>query len=268
MEKDALSFYLQYSPSTDPGQFEELYRGLPDSPKEICRLINATLIHPSKMSQFEQLPQSEREDGSYVHIEGILEELLKRNSAGLTESRTPEQRMILACGHFARFLVSIMRHKGCPARIRVGFVPYLSGPGGNKHIDHWICEIWNDKTKTWILVDPDLQMIDFERNRFEFAYQAWKKARKKQINPEDYGYGDWWGMNYIKGNLCHDLFACTNDELIYWQGPEIFHRSVDELTQPELELLDHLAELLSEAEANLDELLVLKGERTEFQHVR
>jgi hypothetical protein len=265
MNNSNIDFYLQYSKSTDPGKYKYLYKDLPDSISEICEIINHTIIHPVKVDQFTGLKNTKREDDKFQDIEDILAELVKRNSGGLTMNRKPEERIILACGHFARMLASIMKYKGIPARVRVGFASYLSPAGENKHVDHWICEIWNQKENRWMLVDPDIQMIDFERNKFELANDTWINARCNKINPEKYGYYEWWGLGYIKGNLCHDFFACLNEELIYWEGPEIFFKDIDKLDKNELELLDSIAELLISSEKNIDKLLKLKNERKELQ---
>ena len=116
-----LNFYLKYSKSTAPGKYEYLYKDLPESISEICRIINHTIIHPSKVNQFTGLKCTEREDDKLQDIEDILEELVKRNPNGLTMERKQDERLILACGHFARLLASIMKYKGIPARVRVGF---------------------------------------------------------------------------------------------------------------------------------------------------
>lgn len=75
-------------------------------------------------------------------------------------------------------------------------------------------------------------------------------------------------MGYIRGNLCNDFFACLNDELIYWEEPEIFYKDVDMLDKNELNLLDKIAELLIIPEQNLDKLLSLIKSRKEIQNIR
>ena len=268
MNDKNLDFYLKYSSSADPGKYGYLYKDMPESIGEICKIINYTLIHLSKVNQFIGLKYTERDDEKLQNIEDILEELVKRNLRGLTMERKPDERLILACGHFARLFASIVKYKGIPTRVRVGFAPYLSGLSENKHVDHWICEVWNKEENRWMLVDPDVQLIDFDRNNFEFANEAWINARRGKINPENYGYYKWWGLDYIKGNLCHDFFACLNEELIYWQGPEIFYKDVDKLNKDELKLLDDIARLLFIPENNLDKLLRLKSDRKELQNIR
>ncbi|MBN1143130.1 MAG: hypothetical protein JXA72_01860, partial [Bacteroidales bacterium] len=45
-EKSVLEFYKQYSSFTDPGEYAYLYKNLPDSLPELCRLIKSQIIHP------------------------------------------------------------------------------------------------------------------------------------------------------------------------------------------------------------------------------
>jgi hypothetical protein len=51
-EAGLLDFYRQCSPFTDPGEYAYLYKNLPDSLPELCKLIRSQFIHP-----FAELPQ-------------------------------------------------------------------------------------------------------------------------------------------------------------------------------------------------------------------
>ena len=82
-------------------------------------------------------------------------------------------------------LVSMMKSRGVPARVRVGFAGYLA-PESGKHFDHWISEIWNEQEARWMSVDPDLKRIDF--NEFELAHDVWLSARAGEIDPQKYGF--------------------------------------------------------------------------------
>lgn len=259
-----VDFYLNYSESTDPGKFSRLYDGLPDSLLEICEIINCQLIHPAKVSQYKELKNVNREDDRFQNMEDILCELVKRNPEGLSKDRLPTERIILACGHFARFLASVLKYKGIPARIRVGFTTYVSS-SPDIHVDHWICEVWDKKKEKWLYVDPDVKMVDFDRERFELAKDVWIKARENKIEPHTYGYHPWVGIDYVKGNLCHDYYSCLNNELIYWEGPELFFKSYQELNAADLQLFDEIASLLEYPECNILQLQQLHRERKELQ---
>jgi hypothetical protein len=76
------------------------------------------------------------------------------------------------------------------------------------------------------------------------------------------------GWGYIVGNLCHDLFANLNNELIYWEGPNLFHKDTEQLTAEETAFVDRLAHLLKHPEENLDELRKLAAEHELLQDIR
>ncbi len=161
-------------------------------------------------------------------------------------------------------LASILKSKRVPARVRVGFAPYLAPAGYAKSVDHWICEVWNKDEKRWMLVDPDLQKIDFPRSEFEFAGDAWlalRKDRDAERTGERYGVARWWGREYVKANLIHDLFCVMNDELIYWEGCALARKSIGVMEKGDLELLDEIARLLKNPDAKYRELKRLSADR-------
>ena len=54
-----------------------------------------------------------------------LERIVSLDPGPLTQERTPKERQVGLCRDFAVFLTSLLRHKGIPARVRVGFAEYL-----------------------------------------------------------------------------------------------------------------------------------------------
>ena len=263
----ALDFYREHGKHTDPGEYAELFAGLPESLQGMCDWINTQLIHPAVIKRFaDVLPEGRtREDADFYSVQDMLRELAIRNPQGLTMARTPAERLILSCRFNAMLFVSVMKSRGVPARVRVGFAGYID-PKSSKHFDHWITEIWNEGESRWMSIDGDTNRVDF--NEFELAGDVWLRARKGEIEPQHYGVFKWWGLGYILGNLCHDLYACLNHELIYWEGPELFHREPEQLSVEEVAFVDRLAHLLKCPEENLDELKRLQAESTLLQNVR
>ena len=96
----------------------------------------------------------------------------------------PEDRLVLGCQSYALLLASILKYKGVPARLRYGHATYLI-PGF--HVSHVICEVWNRGEKRWMLVDPNLNMVDFNRNRFDVSNEAWLLLQKGEIDHHQYG---------------------------------------------------------------------------------
>jgi len=266
-KSEAMNFYTRYGKNTDPGEFAHLYAELPESLEDLCDLVKTQLIHPVKAEKYAGvLPEGRtREDADFYTVNDMLKELVLRNPQGLTMKREPAERLLLSCRFHAMLLVSMMKSRGVPARVRVGFAGYLT-PESGKHYDHWISEIWNEREARWMSVDPDVKRIDFDE--FELARDVWLSARAGEIDPQKYGIHVWWGLGYIVGNLCHDLFANLNNELIYWQGPNLFYKEPEQLTAEETAFVDRLAHLLKHPEENLAELMRLAAENELLQNIR
>ncbi|HEX2920484.1 MAG TPA: hypothetical protein VHO50_04880, partial [Bacteroidales bacterium] len=171
--KSVQHFYKQYSSYTDPGEYAYLFKNLPDSLPELCRVIKSQIIHPfAELPNYGEQISKERsnEYTKYPTVKSVLEGLLAYNSSGLVIDRKPEDRLVLICQQNAISLASILKFRGIPTRVRYGFAPYLM-PGF--HANHVICEVWNEKESRWILVDPSTGMIDFDRKEFDFSNDVW-----------------------------------------------------------------------------------------------
>jgi hypothetical protein len=179
--KDSISvldFYRQYSSFTDPGEYKYLYKNLPDSLPELCSLIKSQFIHPIvELPQYrDQIPKERwNETEKYTTVKSVLQGLLSYDSRGFVKDRKPEDRLVLGCRENSLLLASILKYRGIPARVRYGHAAYLI-PGF--HANHVICEVWNEKDKRWMLVDPSTNMIDFSREKFAFGNDSWLKMQK------------------------------------------------------------------------------------------
>jgi hypothetical protein len=264
---EVLDFYRAYGQHTDPGEYAGLFAGLPDALPDLCAFIKTQLIHPVEVARYaDVLPEGRtREDADVYSVHDMLRLLMQRNPQGLIRERKPAERLVLSCRYHAMLLASVLKSRGIPSRVRVGFAGYLN-PEGGKHIDHWITQVWNEREGRWMFVDPDTRRIDLDD--FELAGDVWLRARRGEVDPEIYGFHIWWGLGYIMGNLCHDLHACLNHELVYWEGPELFHRDPAQLSDTDTALVDRLAHLLQRPGDNLAELRALHAEHPLLQNVR
>lgn len=100
------------------------------------------------------------EDLNFVDMGGMLSGLAERGEAGLTFTRSPRERLVVARWHHGLLLTSMLRHQGVPVRMRAGFARYI-GQDSGLHVGHVICEVWDEERDRWGLVDPDRQMVDF-----------------------------------------------------------------------------------------------------------
>jgi hypothetical protein len=145
------------------------------------------------------------------------------------------------------------RHKGIPARARVGFARYLID---GRLIDHEIAEVWDGSAGRWRLVEPEIDdghtdpadgasfdALDVPPDRFLTAPHAWQAARSGAIDPERFidgpGLGIW---SWLRHNLVHDLAALNKTEMLLWED-----WGVPDLRTPpgpgEMPVLDELATL-------------------------
>src|SRR3990172_968109 len=121
-----LTYYTNHSPFTHPGENARLYENLPDDIPDLITVVQGLLIH-KLVSDFYQVQFSpiQRAEQHLVTIQQRLTRLVELDSAPITHARTPQERQVGVCRDFALFLVSLLRHKGVPARMRVGFAKYL-----------------------------------------------------------------------------------------------------------------------------------------------
>jgi len=252
--------YRSHSPITDPGPYAYLYEELPDEIPELVAIIQGQLMH--RMAAEHLGVTLTRESRGEQHLRTMqqrLERIKSLDPGPLTQERTPKERQIGLCRDFAVFLTSLLRHKGIPARVRVGFAEYLR-PDSIYKIDHWITEYWDQASSRWVLVDPDAMMYDLKRDGdFYLAGSAWRLARRGSVRPDIFRYsGRWKGFPAIRGNLLHDFQALNRLELglfDYWD--ELHSKPESQMTIDDKALLDRIANLTINSDENSEELASL-----------
>jgi formylglycine-generating enzyme required for sulfatase activity len=271
--KDSISvldFYRQYSSYTDPGENRYLYKNLPDSLPELCSLIKSQFIHPfSELPNYSKQIPKERwnELVNYPTVKSILKGLVTYDSRGLVKDRKPEDRLVLGCREYAIILASVLKYRGIPARARYGNATYIIP---EFHGNHVICEVWNEKDKRWMLVDPGLNMIDFSREKFDFSNETWLKFQKKEIDPNLFGLpGIDSGMVSIISKVCSDLASILGTEYTIYQYPPILDYALknnNQLSAAQIDILNKISELMKSFDAdNLTKLQDIYNNTPEIQ---
>lgn len=265
-----LEFYRQYSPFTDPGEYEYLYENLPDSLPELCSLIKSQFIHPyAELPQYsEQIPKERwNESLNYPTVNSVLEGLLSYDSRGFVKDRKPEDRLVLGCRDYAILLTSVLKYRGTPARSRYGHATYII-PGF--HGSHVICEVWNEKEERWMLVDPGTGMIDFGREKFDFSNEAWLQLQKGEIDPTQFGIpGKYSGIVSIAAKVCGDLASILGTEYTVYQYSPMLDYAFEhdlQLTAEHIEILNSISELMKTIDAeNISKLQDIYNSTPEIQ---
>jgi hypothetical protein len=265
---EALALYRTQSPSTSSGEFEYLYAVLPRSTIAICKLIKKQLIHPLEASEMKSVLPEGRfyEDSDFLSVSSMLEELVNRDSMGLTLERKPENRLVVACHHHGLLFASILRSQGIPVRIRAGFARYFEEQA-NVRFGHVICEVWDETEQSWILVDPDRDMVDFSAKKFEFSQHAWLALRENELDKVRYVSALSKDQHAILHILLQDLSCVLGIEKLYWDEPEVLHTNLNDisaLNTEELMLLDSVARLLKDPDQNLWLLQSIYADHTLF----
>ena len=264
-----LDYYRTQSSITDPGPYAELFDQLPGSPVDLIESIHGLIIHKLVAEAYHvSLSQNQQSEQHLRTIKQILQRIQDLDSAPLTETRRPEERLVGMCRDFAVLLTSMLRHTGIPARMRVGFASYLDPQGVMKY-DHWITEYWYEKEARWILADAqidDIQRQSFQINidvtdlkydrDFYLAGSAWQKARVGEIKSSYFRFsGNWKGFPCIRGNLLHDFQSLNKIELNPGDSWDNFAMKADrDLSIDDKALLDQIAVLTLNGDHCFDEL--------------
>ncbi|NJD60401.1 MAG: transglutaminase domain-containing protein, partial [Anaerolineae bacterium] len=124
-----LSYYASQSLLSSPGAYSSMFDSLPDEPAALIRIIQGVLIHKLVADFYHVEVSSEQRAEQHLRsVEQRLKRLAELDPAPLTVARQPADRQVGVCRDFALLFVSMLRHKNIPARMRVGFAPYLA-PG-------------------------------------------------------------------------------------------------------------------------------------------
>ncbi|MEO3432948.1 transglutaminase-like domain-containing protein [Inquilinus sp. CAU 1745] len=226
---DILDFYARQSAMTDPGRHGERFRDLPGDPAGTMQAVQGLMIYERVAQEYYgvRLTDQRREESHIRGVAEMLDVLLALDDRLLSEARPPERRLAGICRNFATLMVSMLRAKGVPARLRGGFGTYFN-PGWFE--DHWVCEYWDAGAGCWRLADPqfdavwmerfgiDHDVLDVPRDRFIAAPDAWRMCRAGEADPDRFGiaFNGLRGLWFVAGDLLRDLAALNGREMLPW----------------------------------------------------
>ncbi|MFC2129619.1 transglutaminase-like domain-containing protein [Bacteroidota bacterium] len=251
-----LTEYSEHTQRTDPGEYGSLYGDLPASLDSLCSIIKCQLLHPVEAREMGMVLEEVYIDGQTPTTQDLLEHCCLRDSFGFQDCREQEDRIVVACYHHAMLLASILRSKGIPVRMRAGFSRYYEKQFKIR-FGHVICEVWDENANRWIIVDPDRQIVDMDKDGFDFACQAWENVRKNKIDLEIYTSSVGVGIKGIINLLALDASLLLREEKQYWNYANIVLDDIGELADLDgdiIEILDELAHNCSHADQNMDKI--------------
>jgi hypothetical protein len=222
MTADALD-YARPGPLTrlEAGQ-PALLEGLPDDPVQVCAAVQTLVIQPTDAARL-GLPEERIAEKDIRPVSGLVAALMALDPAPLHHPRSPEQRVVGTCRHFATLACAFLRARGVPARARCGFGTYFTEGRG---LDHWITEYWHSGEERWVRVDTEHlgkgyveHPEDLAPGEFLTGGEAWIRYRTGLIDPGLYGVVGTehaWGPHEISGNAVRDLAALCGREMLPW----------------------------------------------------
>ena len=221
--------YSQQSIITDPQQFISKYENLPATPKELLLIVQSLVIHGDQGKLYNvTFSKRQMEEELLRTVPQMLKQLLQIDQSPLSDKRSPNLRLIGMCRDYSLLLLSFLRYRGIPARLRVGFANYFQSE--LMYEDHWLIEYYDREGHRWVRVDP--QLDDIQKAHYGITFdtvdmptdsgyllggQAWLLCRSGERHPEDFGYNkNWKGWHSVKGNLLHDFNSLLGFELLPW----------------------------------------------------
>jgi hypothetical protein len=237
----------QYS---DPGVHAGLYDALPDDIPAIGAVVRNLLIHYRGGGI--EFTGDRLAEIDHRWVSAMLETDQKRNGTALDVRREPVDHVVGCCRDYTLMFVSMLRHKGIPARSRVGFGDYFAE--GYNH-DHVVAEYWNGDR--WVMFDAQIDpsedrpfdVQDMPRGPFRSAAEVWLGVRAGDLDADRFGIepgspigGEWFIRNYVHLQLAH----LHGDELLLWDNWG--EMSDTTLNGADLALTDRIAELMVAAD--------------------
>jgi hypothetical protein len=199
------------------------------------------------------------------YADKMFARILEMGSPKLSRERPPAERIAGCCRDFAVLFVAMARHKGIPARVRVGYATYFK-PGW--YVDHVIAEAWDTGAGRWRLVESEISdafvasvnfdPIDVPSDRFLTGPRAWVAARSGRVDPERLVVSPNLQIPYTRGwlslrhHIVQDLAALNKAEMLVWDQWGILNEEEPLL---HAEMLDQLAQLTSQPNCAVSELL-------------
>lgn len=259
------NYYIQHGLMSDPKNFKYLFGEGKYNADDIIEIVQNNLIHISWLWAYDDkdILYAKKEEVNLRSMTEKLEKLHETEESILIKKQT-RSKLVSNCRDHSLFCCSLFRHIGIPSRVRCGFAKYLTK---GKYEDHWITEYFDEKRKSWVMVDSQLDKIqksvlninfdtkDIPSNMFLKGGEAWNSCRKKENDPKLFGILDWWGMDYLLSNLILDVTGILKTPMLPWDlWDGIKSVKYERLSSKQLYLLDNLASLLENVDENFKEI--------------
>lgn len=230
------SYWVSQSPVTEPGEAATAIDELPADIAAICQASSQLVFHYRAGGDFAAngVPAERVTEIDTRYAGAMLGRLLERGEPALARARVPGDRVVGCCRDTTVLFIALARHKGIPARARVGFSAYFDP---RWLYDHVVAEVWDERAGRWRLVDGEqngawtpevngrpVDWLDLTGDQFITGPRAWQAVRAGAADPERFVVAPELevpalrGWPYIAHNAIHDLAALNKTEMILWDA--------------------------------------------------
>ena len=230
------SHWATQSAVTEPGPAGKAIDDLPADLAALRQASSQLMFHYRAGGDFAAngVPAERIAEIDTRYADLMLDRVLERGAPTLARDRPPGDRVVGCCRDATVLFLALARHKGIPARARVGFSAYFH-PGWL--IDHVVAEVWDEREGRWRLVDGEMNAgwtpqvngrtvdwLDLTDDQFVTGPRAWQAARAGESDPERYVVAPELdipalrGWPYIAHHVIHDLAALNKTEMLLWDA--------------------------------------------------
>lgn len=287
MQQTMLNHYRSFSQFTDPGLYREsLQRDLPEDIGEVGRLVKQQVIHTmslraaregAKMNpaygDVSKVPwYRQGEDDYFPTAAAILAELYRRDPRGFVPERAVENKLIITCRFVAILMVSMLKSRGIPARVRAGYAPYIRP---DKIEDHWITQYWHAPEERWLTIDADTSLeerpfdpFDMPPDTFGFAANCWLAVREGRQDANAFSVHGESALEDLATQVLCDFHCLMNNEITYTQAPIFVAVDFNTIEEEKLRAIDDFARLMQQPDENFAQLQTTWETNRDFRLLR
>lgn len=223
-------YYIEQSITSKPYEYATLFNDLPTEVEELSAIIKKLFFHVADEELYGfKVPMGRLAELDTRYVSKIMALIMNKSQESLVAERKMEKRVIGICRDMALLMCSVLRYKGIPARVRVGFADYFS-PG--IFLDGIWLEFWNQQKQKWCISDVrttethihklklkiDFDLFDIPKDRFIAAEYAWKLCRSGEILPKNIGARNIRGLWYVRNRLIQSLAMMNKQEVLLWDA--------------------------------------------------
>jgi Transglutaminase-like superfamily len=221
---------------TDPGAARAAIDELPGDLRALREASSRLVFHYRGGGDWAEngVPPGRAGEINTRYADSMFGLLLERGQPTLARDRGAPDRVVGCCRDATVLFLALARHKGIPARARVGFAAYFH-PGWL--IDHVVAEVWDEGAGRWRLIEPEMgsdctpevngrpvDWLDLAADQFVTGPRAWQAARSGAADPGRHVVDPGLdipvlrGWPYLAHNVIHDLAALNKTEMLLWDG--------------------------------------------------